>query len=82
MTNSQIRKATPKRIAQEVANFFLYRNIEETGREFDNLWENGRGDEIAREFTKLYKANPELQRATQTYPNSRFFSPAMLRETD
>ena len=78
MNNAQIIQASPKRIATEVANSFLRKDIGEMGRDFDNLWENGRGEEIAEEFAKLYHFDADLREACLHSPNSRYFSTAMI----
>ncbi len=48
------------------------------GRNFDNLWENGNGDEISKELAKIYYSNNELK---EVCDNSRFFSKAMINES-
>ena len=74
-TNRQIQKASPKKIAVTIASAFMYGDIKSMGRNFDNLFENGRTEQIKDEFTKIYNSNEQLRKDCK---NSRFFSPAML----
>jgi len=78
-TNKGIQRASVKRVAVAVAYAFLFEDISGLGRQFDNYWENGRDNEIQKEFACLYNGLPELQEACHTYPNSRFFSTEMVK---
>lgn len=78
MSNSQIRAATVADIARAIAAAFLFSDIGDMGRDFDNLWENGRGKEIAQEFGKLYHHNAALKHACNRGPNGRYFCAAMV----
>lgn len=77
-TNSQIQKASVKKRAIAIASAFLFGDIQEMGRNFDNLWENGNSDDISKELAKIYYSNSELKEACD---NSRFFSKAMINES-
>lgn len=78
-TNSQIQKASAHRIAVAIASAFLFENIDDMGRDFDNLFENGKGKEIKEEFTKIYNANPRLRYMCNfNHPNKNHFSPNMI----
>lgn len=74
-TNRQIQKSSPKRIAIAIADCFLYRNIESMGRDFDNYWENGRTEQIIKEFAKIWDSNESLKRACILNP---YFSLSMI----
>ena len=70
---------SPKVRAKQVSKYFLKGDdyIAEHNRRFDNKWENGDGDEVAKEFRKLYYADEELQNYCR---RSSFFGPAMIGE--
>lgn len=76
-TNKQIQKSSPKKRAMAIAYKFMYENISNDVRSFDNLWENGRSDEIQKEFSLLYLSIPELRIACRT-KNAAFFSDSMI----
>ena len=76
-TNRQIKRASVKLIVKTIAFHYLFSDIQKMGRDFDSLWENGRSEEISREFSKLYLSMPELQTACNS---SRYFSKTMIRD--
>jgi hypothetical protein len=80
-SNGQIQKASPKRIAQTIAYHFLFSNIALMEREFDNLWENGRTEDIKKEFSSLFIEIPDLSyNCLHKYPNNQYFSEEMLNK--
>ncbi len=72
MTSAKVR-------AKQVRNYFLKGDdyIAQHNHSFDNKWENDDGEEVAKEFRKLYYADELLQ---QYCRRSSCFGPAMIVE--
>lgn len=72
MTSAKVR-------AKQVSKYFLRGDdyIARHNHRFDDKWENGDGDEVAKEFRKLYYEDEMLQ---QYCRRSSFFGPAMICE--
>ena len=70
-------KYTPKTKAKKVAKYFLRGDdyIDQHNHRFDDLWEDGDGDEVAKQFRILYDDSISLKKQCDL---SSFFCLAMV----
>jgi len=72
LTNNEIQNLSPSEIAQTTI-YYLSRADKSNeycpwrGRNFDDLWENGRSDEIAVEFAKIISTNEKAKELARDF---------------